>query len=240
MLQGFCKIESLAPYTALRALWLNHNGISSDAGIEDAAHLRALYLGSNCVRALGQGPRGGVLALRYLTTLDLEQNALSSLDGVQHLPRLRTLNVSKNHLAGLDALLPLADCPSLTSLDVSSNELDLAWEEDLEEDGSDSDGEEEDGAPSGAGASESKSGGGGETAPAPLHERMAAGRGWAGRLARAAGRMMRSGDGASLVASGPASKRRQQLAAAVGLQGPLATLSLPWDLAVETGGDGDG
>ena len=168
--------------------------------------------------------------MRHLTTLDLEQNALSSLEGVDRLPRLRTLNVAKNHLSGIDSLLPLADCPSLTSLDISGNDLDLVWDEDPEPETTSGAGTDQDQHRDGAGASESKRGEVPDTWNAEPIWRRAEQGSWVSRLGAAADGIAMIDDGSSSSSFSGGRRGLAGVAAAAGLDGALGRLSLPWDL----------
>jgi dynein assembly factor 1 len=115
---GYRRIENLEPFTGLRALWLDSNGLSELRGLSHLAELRCLFLQQNLLTRLT-----GLEGLAQLTTLNVSSNNLTSLEGLAALPALTTLHASKNALAGAGALLPLRACASLAHLDVGDNEL---------------------------------------------------------------------------------------------------------------------
>lgn len=122
--RGFQKIEGLAPYCNLKALWLESNGLSRIEGLAPLVHLRCLYLSKNLISAVEN-----MEALRALNTLDLSENRLTSLRGLAQLPSLASLNVSRNQLASASDLRELEACAELTNLDVSHNHIDDNQEE---------------------------------------------------------------------------------------------------------------
>ena len=59
-----------------------------------------------------------------LETLNISRNALSSLDGLQHCCALKTLLCSQNKLTGHDCLGALTQCKALSTVDLQDNDLD--------------------------------------------------------------------------------------------------------------------
>ncbi|GLD98737.1 hypothetical protein PINS_up007455 [Pythium insidiosum] len=116
--QGFQKIEGLAPYYNLKALWLESNGLSRIENLTPLVNLRCLYLSKNLLERVEN-----LEALRELNTLDLSENRIKTLTGLACLPRLSSLNVSRNVLADRADIEELARCAELTNVDVSHNRL---------------------------------------------------------------------------------------------------------------------
>jgi len=115
---GYRRVQNLEPFTGLRALWLDSNGLAELSGLSHLAELRCLFLQQNLLTRLT-----GLEGLAQLTTLNVSSNALTSLEGLAALPALATLHASKNALAGAAALAPLRGCAALAHLDVGDNEL---------------------------------------------------------------------------------------------------------------------
>ena len=59
-----------------------------------------------------------------IETLNISGNALSSLDGLQHCYALTTLLCSRNELTGHDSLGALPQCKALSTVDLQDNNLD--------------------------------------------------------------------------------------------------------------------
>ncbi len=64
--------------------------------------------------------------LPRLKVLNISQNELSTLAGIEASRELNTLICSKNKLVSLQSVQPLADCPLLTTLDIQDNHLNDA------------------------------------------------------------------------------------------------------------------
>lgn len=63
---------------------------------------------------------------RELDTLNLSQNHIRKIEncGVEVLPNLNTLNLASNYLKDYESLKILADCKTLSVLDLSNNRID--------------------------------------------------------------------------------------------------------------------
>ncbi|KAK2944983.1 putative outer arm dynein light chain 1 [Blattamonas nauphoetae] len=126
--QGFRKIENLDGMTELKALWLQGNCISKIENLEVCSQVRCLYLQNNVIEKIE-----GLETLAELDSLDLSYNQIHRIEGLQNCKKLRSLSLTKNHLSSLDAILGLRDCPSLSVLDLSQNDIPLEAAEQLVE-----------------------------------------------------------------------------------------------------------
>jgi dynein assembly factor 1 len=115
---GYRKIENLEPYTALKGLWLESNGLTSLGGLSHLVELRCLYLHNNLLQEVS-----GLECLVNLQTLNLSSNSLTHLSGLSTLPSLRTLNLSKNAFSTPASIAHLTQCATINTLDLSDNEL---------------------------------------------------------------------------------------------------------------------
>lgn len=50
--KGFREIANLGPYTGLRVLWLEGNGLTAIQGLEAQVEMRTLYLQENCIERI--------------------------------------------------------------------------------------------------------------------------------------------------------------------------------------------
>lgn len=117
--RGFQKIEGLAPYYNLKALWLESNGLSCIEGLSPLVNLRCLYLSKNIISTIEN-----LECLRDLNTLDLSENRITTISGLAILPNLSSLNLSRNQLSSASDLLELVACNQLSNLDISHNRID--------------------------------------------------------------------------------------------------------------------
>ena len=74
-------------------------------------------------RRFGPPGREGVTSLVSLTTLDVSENQLESLEGLRGHPNVSTLLAYGNKIKNVEGLDALRECPALTTLDLSKNKL---------------------------------------------------------------------------------------------------------------------
>ncbi len=130
--KGYQSIENLEEYTNLKALWLDSNGLQTIGGrggdgpnntnspLRHLTSLRCLFLQRNLLSNIGTGLHG----LTSLVQLDISENRLTHIDGLESLVNLSNLNVSKNSLMTSKSIEHLSTCQKLSSVDLSHNELD--------------------------------------------------------------------------------------------------------------------
>lgn len=141
---GFHKIENLENFVACRALFLENNCIEEISGLDSMVELRALYLQHNALRTLslsepvnenredGEKSASGIAAppaclfkpFACLDTLNVEHNALTSLEGLQRMPTLKRFLGAHNRLRGDELANFSRHCPSVVVIDVSFNEIE--------------------------------------------------------------------------------------------------------------------
>ena len=88
-------------------------------GLETCVNLRSIYLQQNGIQIIE-----GLDTLIHLKTINLSQNRIIKIEGLSKLINLETLNLSKNSISGDNCMTHLLECPSITNLDVTSNELE--------------------------------------------------------------------------------------------------------------------
>ena len=88
-------------------------------GLETCVNLRSIYLQQNGIQKIE-----GLDSLIHLKTINLSQNRIIKIEGLSKLINLETLNLSKNSISGDNCMTHLLECPSITNLDVTSNELE--------------------------------------------------------------------------------------------------------------------
>ncbi|KAL9625170.1 MAG: hypothetical protein Q9160_000571 [Pyrenula sp. 1 TL-2023] len=115
------KLESLEGFSGLvhlRELKANNNRIRNIDGVFDLNGLLSLKLKGNEIASVNfEGAE-----LSRLQDLDLSENALFSLNGIQYLPNLETLDIGDNHIEDL-SFGQMVKIPKLRSLRLSNNRL---------------------------------------------------------------------------------------------------------------------
>ena len=119
--KGYRKICNLEPYVNLKTLFLESNGLQSISGMDHLSQMRSLYLQQNVISKIEN-----LDSMHDLKTLNLSQNRITKVENLSGLTSLETLNLAKNAISGSEALEGLLECPSITNLDLSSNELEDA------------------------------------------------------------------------------------------------------------------
>lgn len=109
------NLSIIASVPLLQKLTLADCGLSTIAGLENAANLAYLDLGNNTVRNLEP-----LTPLVNLKQIDLQHNAVTNLSALSALSNLEKLDVSYNSLTGI---APIASCAKLTWLNVGNNKL---------------------------------------------------------------------------------------------------------------------
>jgi len=118
--QGYHEIKNLEAYTAVKALWLEGNGLARVENLGHMKELRCLYLQQNAIEELGDGLAG----LGELDTLVLSNNYISKVSGLRgHAPKLNTLQLAHNKLETTASLEELRGHPTISVLDLSNNKL---------------------------------------------------------------------------------------------------------------------
>jgi hypothetical protein len=116
--KGFSRICNLEAFTACRSLWLESNRIEAIENIGHMKELASLFLHNNRIKVIQ-----GLDSFADLVTLNLSSNLIERVEGLGGLRRLQTLNLSKNLLTTPDTLAGLSEAPSITNLDLSSNNI---------------------------------------------------------------------------------------------------------------------
>lgn len=118
--KGFLRVvpETLALYPNLVALWLNNNGISRIEGLDCLINLTSLALNNNCIARIE-----GLDNLINLAMLNLSHNKIEQVEGLDSLRKLETINLAHNFITSHKAIHKLSHCLSLSTIDLSENEL---------------------------------------------------------------------------------------------------------------------
>ena len=150
--KGFTNIANLEEYTALRALFLEGNALSTLEGLPPLKELRCLWVCLHMQLSTHVGtpactPRpikscclclhtcryaqqnsicfiAGLEGLENLDTLNLSNNHISKLENLSCCPNLKTFICTHNKLDSLESVAHLAECTGLQTLDLQNNELD--------------------------------------------------------------------------------------------------------------------
>jgi Leucine-rich repeat (LRR) protein len=111
------KIENLNNVNYLEELDLSYNQIEIIENL-DHLNLRKLNLMNNCVRNIT-----GLDNLSKLIELNISKNSISRLKGLQNLLSLRYLYVSSNQLSRAKQVAYISELPYLTDVDFCFNDV---------------------------------------------------------------------------------------------------------------------
>ncbi len=117
--QGFSQIENLDAYTGLKSIFLEGNCLDTLQGLESCTQLKCLFVQQNNIAEISH-----LETLTELSHLNLSSNRLSSLTNLDKLPVLDTLLAANNRLATVESVQHLAQCPSISVLDMQRNKID--------------------------------------------------------------------------------------------------------------------
>ena len=114
--KGFNHIANLDEYTSLKSIWLDNNCLRNIENLTPLTKLICLFLQNNMIEEIT-----GLDSLKNLQILNLSHNKIIKVAGLNQLTNLNNLDLSFNHLASADAISHLAEVPTLTNMDLSSN-----------------------------------------------------------------------------------------------------------------------
>jgi hypothetical protein len=120
--KGWSSIgECLGEYTGLKSLWLEGNGLSKIENLDKLTLLRCLFLNNNLISEIE-----GLEANTDLDTLNLANNQVAGIapGSIASLTVLSTLHLASNKLKHVEDLSGLLDCPSISVLDISNNDIE--------------------------------------------------------------------------------------------------------------------
>ncbi|XP_072303487.1 serine/threonine-protein kinase 11-interacting protein [Eucyclogobius newberryi] len=116
-----CLDQSLSLLNVLKYLYLSHNKIQDCAEfLKPLSELEHLNLGYNCLQ---RAPLLGLSARAKLVTLNLRNNELETINGVEQLSALQHLDLAYNLLLEHSQLAPLSMLHCLHTLDLEGNPL---------------------------------------------------------------------------------------------------------------------
>lgn len=121
--KGFKKIDSMQHYPNLITIWLSNNCIARIEGLHSLRKLICLYLNNNAISRIEN-----LEGLDHLSILHLAHNRIDKIEGLGCLKSLNWLNLAENFLNSPESIIGLREAHTLTSVDLSKNQLESSDE----------------------------------------------------------------------------------------------------------------